>query len=77
MEAMDEKAYKNYKRRIAQAVAKVDNSPPRFNVANYYKTRDLTIDANRVREIDRENMVTAEENEPYYSIRSEYKTHFP
>lgn len=57
MEAMDEKTYKNYKQRIAQAVAKVDNSPPRFNVGNYYKARNLTIDANRVREIDKENMV--------------------
>lgn len=42
--------------RIAQVEAKVDNAAPRFDVATYYKTRNLLIDFNRVRELDRENM---------------------
>ncbi|XP_076291288.1 uncharacterized protein LOC143214304 [Lasioglossum baleicum] len=53
---MDKKAYKEYKRKIRKAVATVDNKPPKFEVAYYYKKRNLTIDANRVREIDKENM---------------------
>ncbi|XP_015436506.1 PREDICTED: peptidyl-prolyl cis-trans isomerase CYP18-3-like [Dufourea novaeangliae] len=53
---MDEKTYKKYKQRIREAVAAVDNRPPRLDVSYYYKKRNLTIDANRIREIDRENM---------------------
>ncbi|XP_076648810.1 uncharacterized protein LOC143356757 [Halictus rubicundus] len=53
---MDKKTYKEYKRKIRDAVATVDNKPPKFEVSYYYKKRNLTIDANRVREIDKENM---------------------
>ncbi|XP_043256113.1 probable peptidyl-prolyl cis-trans isomerase ARB_01071 [Colletes gigas] len=53
---MDEKTYKRYKRRIDKTVAVVDNKPPKFEVNCYYKKRNLTIDADRIREIDKENM---------------------
>ncbi|XP_076627509.1 uncharacterized protein LOC143344856 [Colletes latitarsis] len=53
---MDEKTYKRYKRRIDKIVAVVDNKPPKFEVNCYYKKRNLTIDADRIREIDKENM---------------------
>ncbi|XP_076752860.1 uncharacterized protein LOC143424597 [Xylocopa sonorina] len=53
---MNGKEYKKYKRRIAQAVAKVDNKPPKFDVSAYYKMHSLIIDLNRVRQLDKENM---------------------
>ncbi|XP_076236040.1 uncharacterized protein LOC143180294 [Calliopsis andreniformis] len=54
---MDKKTYKKYKRRIAEAQAKINNEPPKFKVSTYYKPRNLSIDANRIRRIDTENMV--------------------
>ncbi|XP_076161743.1 uncharacterized protein LOC143143859 [Ptiloglossa arizonensis] len=53
---MDEKAYKQYKRMIARAEVAIDNKPPKFNVSYYYNKRNLTDDANRVRQIDKENI---------------------
>ncbi|XP_076548464.1 uncharacterized protein LOC117607233 [Osmia lignaria lignaria] len=53
---MDKKTYKKYKRRIAEAVAAIDNKPPKFKLATYYKTTNLQLDAVRVKEIDKENM---------------------
>ncbi|KAG7208451.1 hypothetical protein KM043_014677 [Ampulex compressa] len=53
---MDSKMYKKYKRSIANAVAKVDNAPPKFDVSVYFKPRNLEADAIRVKEIDEENM---------------------
>lgn len=53
---MDKKTYKKYKRRIAQAVAKVDNKPPRFEVSAYYKPHNMRSDINRIREIDKQNI---------------------
>lgn len=53
---MDKKTYKKYKRRIAQAVAKVDNKPPRFEVSAYYKPHNMMSDINRIREIDKQNI---------------------
>ncbi|CAL7932770.1 unnamed protein product [Xylocopa violacea] len=47
---------KKDKRRIAQAVAKIDNKPPKFDVSAYYKKRSLIIDLNRVRQLDKENI---------------------
>ncbi|XP_033353384.1 E3 SUMO-protein ligase RanBP2-like isoform X1 [Bombus vosnesenskii] len=56
IKAMDKKTYKKYKRRIAQAVAKVDNKPPRFEVSAYYKPHNMRSDINRIREIDKQNI---------------------
>ncbi|XP_017791990.1 PREDICTED: peptidyl-prolyl cis-trans isomerase E-like [Habropoda laboriosa] len=53
---MDLKTYRKYKRRIAQAVAKVDNKPPKFEVDTYYKKRNMIIDMNRTQQLDRDNM---------------------
>lgn len=53
---MDEKTYKKYKRRIAEAEATIDNKPPKFKLSTYYKTANLHLDAVRVKEIDKENM---------------------
>ncbi|XP_068969602.1 uncharacterized protein [Bombus flavifrons] len=56
IKVMDKKTYKKYKRRIAQAVAKVDNKPPRFEVSTYYKPHNMRSDVNRIREIDKQNI---------------------
>ncbi|XP_031846959.1 uncharacterized protein LOC116433226 [Nomia melanderi] len=53
---MDEKTYKEYKRRIREAVATIDNKPPKFEISYYYKKHHLILDANRIKELDRENM---------------------
>ncbi|XP_076375522.1 uncharacterized protein LOC117219392 [Megalopta genalis] len=53
---MDEKEYKEHKRKIREAVAAVDTKAPKLDISYYYKKRNLTLDANRVREIDKENM---------------------
>ncbi|CAK9814744.1 Peptidyl-prolyl cis-trans isomerase A [Anthophora quadrimaculata] len=53
---MDPKTYKKYKQRIAQAVAKIDNKPPKFAVDSYYKKRNMIIDRNRMQQLDRDNM---------------------
>nr|XP_012134930.1 PREDICTED: uncharacterized protein LOC105661798 [Megachile rotundata] len=53
---MDEKTYKIYKRRIAEAKSVIDNKPPKFDLSHYYKTANLDIDAARIKVIDAENI---------------------
>ncbi|XP_017762472.1 PREDICTED: peptidyl-prolyl cis-trans isomerase cyp6-like [Eufriesea mexicana] len=53
---MDKKTYRKYKKRIAQAVAKVDNKAPKFEIPIYYKMCDIINDITRIRQLDRENM---------------------
>ncbi|KAK2587747.1 hypothetical protein KPH14_003855 [Odynerus spinipes] len=50
------KNYLEHLQKLKNAVAKIDNKPPKFNVDVYFKPRRLEADARRVRELDKENM---------------------